>query len=471
VPTESLEAYEAYLLGKQRMAKPSSVAYEEAVVYFEQAIELDPDFALAYVGLADTYVRNVYLFGLPPNEMHAKAEVLIERALELDDQLGEAYAVLGWIQAERNNYEDAQVKYRRALELNPNSASSYSGYAEMIEQLGQLEEVLTLNKKAVELDPLSPGKFNNVGYSLVALGRFDEGLSWFKKSLDVDPAFSIGHWDLARHYWLASGEYEEAVRWFRKAISSDPGDLYPPAHLGRLFMDLGDADQAEHWIHRSIELSPKSRGSNQAMLLLHVYQGNEAAGLEYGRRALAITHGFFFQIDAVELLADHEVRAGRYPEARELYAERFPDFLSEDDPEINTRRRFRAAIGLAFVLYQTGEHERADLLLNRTLQHIETLSRLSVYGYGIADVQIYALQGEKQKALAALRQAIDEGWRSMWWYFLKLDPVLESLHDEPEFQAMVAEIEADMAAQLERVLEMERNGELEPIPEVSATTH
>jgi glucan phosphorylase len=85
-------------------------------------------------------------------------------------------------------------------------------------------------------------------------------------------------------------------------------------------------------------------------------------------------------------------------------------------------------------------------------------------------VQIYALQGDKQKALSALQQAIDEGWRNSWWYDLKQDPTLESLHDEPEFQAMVAEIEADMAAQLARVREMERNGELEPIPEVSATT-
>jgi len=108
-------------------------------------------------------------------------------------------------------------------------------------------------------------------------------------------------------------------------------------------------------------------------------------------------------------------------------------------------------------------------MLDRSLQHIATLRRLGNFGYGSADVQIYALQGEKQKALSALRQAIDEGWRSLWWYYLKQDPTLESLHDEPEFQAMVAEIEADMAEQLERVREMERNGELEPIPEVSAT--
>jgi len=94
-----------------------------------------------------------------------------------------------------------------------------------------------------------------------------------------------------------------------------------------------------------------------------------------------------------------------------------------------------------------------------------------LWGYGIADVQIYLLQGDKQKALSALRQAIDEGWRRSWWYYLKYDPIFESLHDEPEFQAMVAEIEVDMAEQLARVREMERNGELEPIPEASAPVH
>ena len=81
-------------------------------------------------------------------------------------------------------------------------------------------------------------------------------------------------------------------------------------------------------------------------------------------------------------------------------------------------------------------------------------------------MRIYALHGDKQKALSTLRLAIDEGWRSSWWYYLKYDPTLESLHNEPEFQAMVAEIEADMAAQLARVREMERGGELATIPEV-----
>jgi hypothetical protein len=93
---------------------------------------------------------------------------------------------------------------------------------------------------------------------------------------------------------------------------------------------------------------------------------------------------------------------------------------------------------------------------------------LSWYGYRIADVRIYALRGDRQKALLALRQAIDEGWRSSWRYDLNYDSALESLHDEPEYRAMIAEIEADMAEQLARVREMERRGDLVLTPELPA---
>jgi tetratricopeptide (TPR) repeat protein len=356
------------------------------------------------------------------------------------------------------------------LELNPNYATAYSDYGNLLRNFGQPEEALTLYRKAAELDPLSPVMIMEVGRSLDALGRFDEGLSWYEKALDVGPAYSFNHWSIGTHYWLISGQYGEAARWLRKAISSGPGDPYNSAHLGRLFLDLGDSDRAEYWIHWSIEARPESKVSNGAMLLLHLYQRDEAAGLEYGRKSFAVGSGFFVHIAAVELLGDYEVRAGRYSEARDLYAGRYPELLRKDVPKINYMNH-RAAINLALVLSKTGEQEQADLLLDRSLQYIETAPRLGSYGYGIADVEIYALQGDKQKALSTLRQAIDEGWRGFWWYLLKHDPSLESLHDEPEFQAMVAEIEADMAAQLARVREMERNGELEPIPEVSATTH
>jgi tetratricopeptide (TPR) repeat protein len=234
--------------------------------------------------------------------------------------------------------------------------------------------------------------------------------------------------------------------------------------MGMNFLTLGDFEKAEYWIHRSIQLGSDSGLSSFAMQVLQFYRDDESS-LDYARKAIA---NFPNMWPPLALLRNHELREGRPAEARALYERISPKLLSEADPIIDDDN-YEIAIDLALVLIRTGERERADLLLDRSLEYIKTIPRLSDHGYGIADVQIYALRGDKRKALSALRQAIDEKWRAMWWYYLKQDPTLESLHDEPEFQAMVEEIEADMAAQLARVREMERNGELEPIPEVSAT--
>jgi tetratricopeptide (TPR) repeat protein len=251
-------------------------------------------------------------------------------------------------------------------------------------------------------------------------------------------------------------------------VSLDPGSPEYSSLLGWLFLDLGDLDRGEYWSDRSIELAPESFFPNLAMELFHLYRGDLSTTLEYGRRAFETEHFWAYAFSSFEPVRVHEMRAGRYLETRAAFEKIAPELLNEDSPQIGNRN-YRAAIDLALILSKTGEQERADRLLESSLQYIQRIPRLGYYGtgYGIADVQIYALQGEKQKALSALRQAIDEGWRNSWWYYLKFDPILELLHDEPEYQAMVAEIEADMAAQLARVREMESNGELAPIPELA----
>jgi tetratricopeptide (TPR) repeat protein len=330
--------------------------------------------------------------------------------------------------------------------------------------LGRPEEALALHRKAIELDPLSAEIIYSLGDDLSDLGRSDEALTLWENALEADPELGI-QGAIASHYWFTLGRLDEAVVWTAKAVSHDPGDPSLYAFLGWLFLDLGAPDRAESWIYRSLEMGPESRWPNEAMSLLHLYRDDEAA-LDYERKSHA---NFSDQWLTLLFLRDHAVRAGRYSDARALYQEVSPELLNEEAPKIDTENGYMNAINLAFILSKTGEQERADLLLDRALEHIQTRPRLGFNGYWIADVQIYAQQGEKQKALAALRQAIDDGWRSMWWYELVRDPTLESLHDEPEYQAMVAEIEADMAAQLARVREMERNGELEPIPEVSTS--
>ena len=141
--------------------------------------------------------------------------------------------------------------------------------------------------------------------------------------------------------------------------------------------------------------------------------------------------------------------------------------LNDDEPVID-RTNYQEAIDLALVLIRTGEQDRSDKLLDRSSALIQGMHRLGHTGYGIADAQIYTLQGKTDEALAALRQAIDDGWRQYWWYHAEHDPNLDSIRNEPKFQAMMDEIRTDMAVQLERVREMERNGELAAIPELSA---
>jgi TolB-like protein/Tfp pilus assembly protein PilF len=468
IPTENMAALEAYFRGKQRMEKRTSAALAEAVDDFNRAIEFDPSFALAYVGLADSYILQAYYSGLLWDEMLTRAQGATDKALALDDRLAEAYTSLGEIEHYRYDYEAAEATFKRALELNPNYVTAYHWYSDLlVGPLGRPDEALEMSKKAAELDPRSPIIFHTVSIGYAGVGRFDESLAWAHKAIEIDPDFAIGYYWIGFHYSTAKGQLDEAVRWLRKSVSVDPGNPLVIASLGWLFLDLGDLDRAEYWIERSIELGPESFTANLAMQLLHLYQGDLSVALEYGRRAFETEDPWAFLSHSFEPVRIHEMRAGRYLEARAAFEKIAPELLNEDSPKIGNRN-YRAAIDLALILSKMGEPERADWLLKSSLQYIQRISRLGVFGYGLADVQTYALQGEKQKALSALRQAINEGWRRFWWYYLKYDPILESLHDEPEFAAIVAEIEADMAAQLARVREMERNGELEPIPELAA---
>jgi len=141
---------------------------------------------------------------------------------------------------------------------------------------------------------------------------------------------------------------------------------------------------------------------------------------------------------------------------------RSPELLDDENPQIN-RSNVDAAINLGLVMTELEQPARAKLLLDRSLEYAESTSMPKLHWYPIAygipqQVQIYALQGETEKALQVLRQAVDRGWRAFWWYWLEHDPKLHSLRDEPEFQAIVREIKADMAAQLARVRALETGG-------------
>jgi tetratricopeptide (TPR) repeat protein len=255
------------------------------------------------------------------------------------------------------------------------------------------------------------------------------------------------------------------VVWLRKSSAIDPSPS-SLAILGWVLLELGDSDGAEHWISRAYEMDPEEYYANNALRALALFRGDDATARVYEEKIYEIRPE-----DELTLtfLRDRKIREGRYAEARALYEEHYPELLVEGDPRVD-RHNVRNAVDLAFVLDKVGEREQSELLRERSLEQLRSAPRMGIRGSGISDARIHIQRGKKQEALLALREAVDEGYRVGWWWEIKLKPDFEPLHDEPEFQAMLAEIEADMAAQLAHVREMERNGELEPVPEIPATT-
>jgi len=440
------------------------VALAEAVDNFRHATELDPEFALAYVGLADSYALLSVYGGLPREEGFPRAEAAIDKALELDDQLGEAYASLGYLKWQKsrwkwraNDLQGAELALKRSLELSPNYATAHLWYGGLMFSMGRWEDALVETRKAQYLDPLSVIINQEVGWYLEILGRFDEALLLYEKIIEIDPTDPGGYRKLA--IWHRnSGKLDEAVIWFRKTVAVDPDSPTFPAYLGQVYLDLGDDREAEYWIRRSLQLGPERLEPNYAMFSLHVYRGDEAEALDLARKALMGDTLLFYP-------DKHVFQADRYNGALARIEYYRPELLHDDEPNVD-RTNYPEAIRIASVLLEIGERKRANQLLDRSLMTIQGVQRLGGYGYGIADVLIYALRGEPNTALTLLRQAFNEGWRKEWWWVERLY-ILDSIRDEPEFQAIMDEIRSDMAVQLERVRALEASGELEPIPDIN----
>jgi TolB-like protein/Tfp pilus assembly protein PilF len=456
IPTQNLDAWEAYQLGKQRMANPTSTGLAEAETFFQRAINLDPKFALAYVGLADTLSLQVDYSGVPRGVGYARAEQAVGTALELDPDLAEAVASSASIAAARGQYDRAEPMFRRAITLNPNYATAHHWYAWMLLDMGRLDEAISFAARAAELDPLSPICNSDLGRLLAAAGRFDEAETRYRKVIEIEPSMPDSYEAIGRLRAFAFNRYVDAVQFVEKAVELDPGSPSLQALLARLYLDLGDDARATRIIQAAHSLWPDDASVLRQSAVSHLYRGEPEAARQDAGRSLKLDP---LATNALIWLNDADVRKGDYAAARARVVKSYPELFAER-PKIHSGN-YDVAISLVPALQKTGERSRASILLDRIEEVIRTIPRMGYLGYWITDVQIYALRGQKAKALAALRAAEKAGWRIAWRYYREFDSSLASIRDEPEFKAIFADIERDMARQRTELAARPKNAPLD----------
>jgi serine/threonine protein kinase/tetratricopeptide (TPR) repeat protein len=201
----NVEAYNLYLQGKYFSTRRSKEALEKAIDYYEQALRLDPGYALAWVGLAEAHSLQAETTYVPVHEGYRKSRQEVEKALTLDPNLAAAHAALGGIRRSYDwDWSGADAAFKRALELEPGNATVVRGAAVLAATLGRFEEALDLNRRAVELDPLSVPSRLYLGFTALRAGRLDEAEVALRKALELNPEYPNGHQPLGLVYLMQS---------------------------------------------------------------------------------------------------------------------------------------------------------------------------------------------------------------------------------------------------------------------------
>ena len=238
------EAYRLYLKGRYYWNKRSLEGFQKAIEYFQQATAKDPAYALAYVGLADTYTYFSFFDVVPPREAMPNAKAAAARALEIDDSLGEAHVSLGYVSYMYDwDWPAAGKHFEQALTLNPAYSSAHTFYPFYLSSLGRSEEALAVAKRCLDLDPASPAVSHSLTVQLYLARRFDQAIEQSHKTLELDPNFAISYATLGEVY-ISKGMYREGLPTLEKYSVLSRGRAMSLALLGYAHARLGERSQA-----------------------------------------------------------------------------------------------------------------------------------------------------------------------------------------------------------------------------------
>ena len=270
--TDNAEAYQLYLKGRYSSNKWTAEGFQKAIEYFNQAIMLDPGYALAYAGLADCYF-GLSTVSMPPRDVLPKMKEMASKAVALDQSLAEAHSSLSAAMAYHDlDWSGAETEIRRAIELNPNSARAHLNYGDLLSNLGRFDEATPEFEKAQELDPTSAVIVGSLAYHFLRKGDHDRAIKESEKALELEPD---DHWALgaAGFAYLYKGETAKALAVFQKQ-----GEL---EGIGRSYAAMGERAQALKIIDELRETAKHKYVSSFPIATIYLQLGDKDEAIEY----------------------------------------------------------------------------------------------------------------------------------------------------------------------------------------------
>ncbi|MEP7149920.1 MAG: protein kinase [Acidobacteriota bacterium] len=285
--TENVEAYQLYLRGRFHVFKLLPDEIRQGIGYFQQAIDLDPNYALAYAGIADAYRSLAIGSEISPVESFAQSKAAANRAIGIDDTLSDGHTTLGMTMFWGDwDWDGAEKQFRRAIELNPNDSNAHLYYAHLLSNTGRHQEALNEVRLARELDPLFPFAGALEGQFLFHAGRNDEALDRLQKTFDLAPNFWMPHL-FASFAYLSKGMFPEALAAARKARTLSAASTYSIAMESYILAKMGNREEAERVLGEMMEIS-RTRGMPPTHIAL-AYNGlgDSESALEWLEKAFA----------------------------------------------------------------------------------------------------------------------------------------------------------------------------------------
>jgi len=284
--TENVEAYNLYLKGRHHLHKWTPDGFAKSKEYYEQAIAADPDYALAWCGLAQFYFLLGNFGHIPPKAANAQSSQAAMKALELDNMLAEAHAMMGVLRADDFDLKGAEPEFRRALELDPNSEDVWSWYDyHYLVPMRRLDEAVAASRRAVDLDPLSPFLQWRLGYRYYLTRQWDRAIEQFHNALELDPNYvwAHGYFGLT---CLQTGKLEEAIRAFETVAQLTGRSPLALSSLGIAYARAGRLCEAQKLLEELHELAQKTYVQPFGIGLIYMTLGEIDKGFDWLEKAI-----------------------------------------------------------------------------------------------------------------------------------------------------------------------------------------